>query len=303
MGDFIQSARASEVLFVDPWVPDLATILNNLRPGVDAIVLDGDTPAARQIAIALQGRQSLDAVHVIAHGRPGRVVFGADDWSVETLEDSAEQLTAIGDALRAHGKIGLLSCRTGIGAEGSEFVERLARSTGATVTAATGPVGAAELGGKWELRLHPDGAGVQPPLTDAGIERYSGLLGGKINIVASASPLDGTAALASGQYYIGTNVEGTKKYIGQFSFIPGLALNILVEISGARSDYSIYAGPTGDVSEGQVAVYDSAGKYSQAATRILLGPHGTPISITIRNRPTGASGRSEDRRFIFGKRA
>src|SRR4051794_30473503 len=32
--------RASELLFVDPSVSDLDTILRNLRPGVEAIVLD-----------------------------------------------------------------------------------------------------------------------------------------------------------------------------------------------------------------------------------------------------------------------
>ena len=37
-------ARASEILFVDPSVSDLETILGNLRPEVRAIVLDGNRP-------------------------------------------------------------------------------------------------------------------------------------------------------------------------------------------------------------------------------------------------------------------
>src|SRR5262245_55395266 len=62
------ASGASEVLFVDPSIPDLKTILNNLRPGVDAIVLDDVRPAARQIALALAERRGLSSVHVIAHG-------------------------------------------------------------------------------------------------------------------------------------------------------------------------------------------------------------------------------------------
>src|SRR5271154_7625050 len=61
-----------EILFVDPAIADLATISGNLRPGVEAFLLDSATPAARQIAAALAERRGLDAVHVIAPGAPGR---------------------------------------------------------------------------------------------------------------------------------------------------------------------------------------------------------------------------------------
>ncbi len=69
-----------EILFVDPLVPDLGSVLGNLRPEVEAIMLDRRSPAARQIAAALEGREGLDAVHVMAHGAPGRVSFAAGEW-------------------------------------------------------------------------------------------------------------------------------------------------------------------------------------------------------------------------------
>src|ERR1700730_8274644 len=78
-------ARTREVLFIDPAVSDRGTILGNLRPGVEAILLDRTRPAAHQIAAALAGREGLGAVHIIAHGAPGRVSFAAGDWSAETL--------------------------------------------------------------------------------------------------------------------------------------------------------------------------------------------------------------------------
>src|SRR5205823_5069888 len=59
--------RATEILFVDQSVPYLDTVLSNLRPEVHAIVLDARSPAVSQIAAALEGRQGLDAVHVMAH--------------------------------------------------------------------------------------------------------------------------------------------------------------------------------------------------------------------------------------------
>jgi Domain of unknown function (DUF4347) len=54
--------RPSEILFVDPSVSDLETILGNLRPEVHAVVLDGRRPAAQQVAAALKGREGLDAI-------------------------------------------------------------------------------------------------------------------------------------------------------------------------------------------------------------------------------------------------
>ncbi len=55
-GGIPHTARAaSEVLFLDPGVPDIATILGNLRPGVEAIVLDQAPPPARQMAAVLAG--------------------------------------------------------------------------------------------------------------------------------------------------------------------------------------------------------------------------------------------------------
>ena len=73
-------ARASEILFVDPSVSDLQTVLGNLRSEVRAVMLEGRRPVAQQIAAALSGHEGLEAVHVIAHGAPGRVSFTAGEW-------------------------------------------------------------------------------------------------------------------------------------------------------------------------------------------------------------------------------
>src|SRR5262245_53048377 len=103
-GDMRQSR---EVLFVDPAISDLGTILGALRPGVDAIVLDSVRPPGRQIATALECRNDLTAVHVIAHGAPGRVSFAAGEWSAETLAAESDDLAAIGRALGSDGDLRL----------------------------------------------------------------------------------------------------------------------------------------------------------------------------------------------------
>ena len=139
-----------EILFLDPGVADLATLLGHLRPEVEAILLDPVCPAARQIAAAVAGERDLDAIHVIAHGAPGRVSFAAGDWSATTLAEEAEDLAAIGQALGAGRNLNLWSCQTAAGPAGAAFIAGLARASGADIAAATGLVGAAALGGGWK---------------------------------------------------------------------------------------------------------------------------------------------------------
>ena len=141
---------AREILFLDPGVSDIETLLGHLRPEIEAILLDPVRPAAREIATAVAGRHDLDSVHVIAHGAPGRVSFAAGDWSAATLEEEAKDLAAIGQALGAGRNVNLWSCRTAAGPAGAAFIAGLARASGADIAAATGRVGAAALGGGWE---------------------------------------------------------------------------------------------------------------------------------------------------------
>src|SRR5437899_2378521 len=93
-------AHKPEILFIDPAVSDIKTLLAGLRPGVDAVLLEPDRPTAQQMAEALAGRGGLAAVHVIAHGAPGSVNFSAGRWSADTLASAAGDLAAIGKALR-----------------------------------------------------------------------------------------------------------------------------------------------------------------------------------------------------------
>ena len=146
--------RTAEILFIDAGISDLATLLGGLRPGVEAIVLDSARPAASQVAAALAGRRGLEAVHVIAHGSPGRVTFAADEWSAATPAEQATDFAAIGQALGERGGLRLWSCFAGAGAEGEALVARLTAATGAAVVAASGLVGAQRSagGGRWTGR-------------------------------------------------------------------------------------------------------------------------------------------------------
>ncbi|MER9171980.1 DUF4347 domain-containing protein [Mesorhizobium australicum] len=227
--------RPSEILFVDPSVADLGTILSNLKPEVEAILLDSERPAARQMALALEGRDGLDAVHVIAHGAPGRVCFAAGEWSARTLQDDEADLATIGQALGEDGEFMVWSCHAGQGRAGRTFIGALARTVGADIRSATKPVGSAGLGGSWELAVRTRGMPQQPPLTSRGLEAYAGLLAGVRRIVSGDVPHDA----AENVTYVVVN-STDKSVVASFS-LPGHAnipkFSITVTVPSANETY------------------------------------------------------------------
>jgi hypothetical protein len=161
----------SEIVFIDPGVDDIDVLLAGLRPEVEGVVLDAVQPAPRQMAQALAGRRGLAAIHVIAHGAPGKVQFSAGALSVATMADHASDLAVIGRGLRDGGTLALWSCDAGMGAHGTAFVDALSGAAGAAVAAAAGRVGAAAKGGSWELAVT-----AEAPLTASTIKNYAGVM-------------------------------------------------------------------------------------------------------------------------------
>src|SRR5438552_4107693 len=105
--------RKQEVLFIDPGVGDIDTLVNHLRTEVEPSLVDRVRPAARQMAEVLAEERELAAIHILAHGTSGQVWFTPGGWSVETLQVDIEHLAAIGRALASGGDLRLWSCETG----------------------------------------------------------------------------------------------------------------------------------------------------------------------------------------------
>jgi hypothetical protein len=265
-------AAPPEILFIDPPVDDPATILGALRPGVGAIVLDPARPVSRQIAAALEDRdRDLDAIHVLANGGPGHVIFTAGEWSAATLDGDAADLAAIGRALGPAGERCLWSCATGATAAGADFVERLAQATGAPVAAAAGRIGAARSGGSWQLTVRSARAMPQPPLTDAAIASYAGVL--------AVVEITVTGTLPSG------NTTGTVTY-----FIVDTTTNTLVgqvllpDAANQNNSVAITVKVPGTNGSFAVGTFSDDGNFQPSSfLRVNAPPPG--------QRPTGAVGR------------
>jgi hypothetical protein len=167
------------IAFIDRNVDDLGTLLANISPHVEPILLSDDEPAPRQMVRAVKRRPDLDAVHVIAHGRPGEVSFSAGALSLDTTEEHAAELAEVGRMLRG-GAIYLWTCETARGRRGAAFVQALARASGAPVAASTLRIGAAARGGRWQLDARPGQIRESAPLTALGVASYAGVMATKL---------------------------------------------------------------------------------------------------------------------------
>ena len=166
------------IAFIDRNVDDLGTLLAGISPQVEPILLSDDEPAPRQMVRAVARRADLDAIHVIAHGRPGEVSFGAGALSLDTMEEHAAELAEVGRMLRG-GAIYLWTCETARGSRGAAFVRALARASGAPIAASTRRVGAAARGGQWQLDAPAGPIHESAPLTAEGVASYAGVMATK----------------------------------------------------------------------------------------------------------------------------
>ncbi|MBR1025216.1 DUF4347 domain-containing protein, partial [Bradyrhizobium viridifuturi] len=275
-------AHKSELLFVDPLVPDLNTLLENLRPEVRAIVLDGARPAARQMAEALVGIEGLDAIHIVAHGAPGRVCFTSGEWSVDTLPVHAKDLARIGSALAQEGDVRLWSCDVARGSFGASFIGALEHEFGAGVAAACGPIGDMRRGGTWRLE-RSNCNGQYLPFAPEMQSTYAGLLAVVDDYVTiSGSVGNGSGHLSSGTYYIETTIGGVVTVVGSFT-IPNITnvafqLNVLVSSTGNYTVVNFFGLTVDGTSSGE--------------TFTLTGPNSNvgPTGATGSTGSTGATG-------------
>ncbi|MHC2791557.1 hypothetical protein ACVINZ_000569 [Mesorhizobium jarvisii] len=161
-----------EIVFIDPSVADIPTLIAGLRPSVQPVLLSGSMPASEEIARALHDRESLDAIHIVVHGRSGELSFSTGALSLANVDRHSDDLAAIGHALGPDGDLLLWGlqhrrrrpwagiCRRAVardrrarrGGDGSRRCRGARRKVGIgyAVSSRHGPA-AADSGGRWSV--------------------------------------------------------------------------------------------------------------------------------------------------------
>jgi VCBS repeat-containing protein len=164
------------LLVVDQGVQDWQSLVANVAPGTQVLVLDANQDGVSQIARAVSGLTGLQSIQVLSHGDSGQVSLGNKVVDTAALQGYSAELSAIGQSLASNGDILLFGCDVGSGAAGASFLQTLARATNADIAASTDSVGSAKLGGDWTVEAQTGTIESQVVLAEASTANYAHLL-------------------------------------------------------------------------------------------------------------------------------
>ena len=149
-----QLSTITNIVFIDTAVPDYQTLIAGLPDNSTYFVLDAQKDGVEQIEQALAGYSNLDSIQILSHGTQGSLYLGNAVLSNNTLKKYQEQLASIGSHLKDTGDILLYGCNVAQGDAGLQFIDVLAKATGADVAASNDITGSAALGGDWLLETN-----------------------------------------------------------------------------------------------------------------------------------------------------
>ncbi|TKB64478.1 MAG: DUF4347 domain-containing protein [Nitrospira sp.] len=167
----------TEIVFVDPTVPNYQELLSGMDPNIAVIMLDGEQDGVEQMASALAGRTGIDAIHLISHGGEGELQLGTGTLTTESMSGQyADELAIIQQALSGQADILVYGCDFAEGQAGQEAATLLSQLTGADVAASTDATGFAALGGDWVLETQIGTIETQIAVDDGIQANWVGLL-------------------------------------------------------------------------------------------------------------------------------
>jgi len=142
---------ASEIIFIDAAVDGLEQHLLN-HPNADVVLLDANSDGVEQIAKVLEGRNDIEAIHILSHGSAGSLALGDTTLTIASMSGQhADDLKTIKNALSKDADILIYGCDFAAGARGKFALNLLSAFTGADVAASNDLTGAADKGGDWDL--------------------------------------------------------------------------------------------------------------------------------------------------------
>lgn len=251
---------------------DQGDVIRGYLPENSRIIsIDEAEDLISEIANALQN-DSLKSIHVFTHGSAGEIAFSGGTINARTLLARAGEFHK---RTQAGCDLFLYGCEIGSGTEGAAFVSLLSDLTGFNVSASSRPVGAAELGGQWDLDVR-SGTPRARPLS---VPDYPGLLAAPT--LGGLQPL----ALAEGDTVAlapSLTVSGGSSYSGG---------SITFAVGSAQTGDQLSLLSDGDVTAaGAISVQNGTVYYGTGSDRIQVG-----VVDTIEN---GLNGQPLTIRFV-----
>ncbi len=176
------------LIIVDRSLAEYETILSNLLPDNNVLLLDSEQNGLEQIASYIDDTSGYEAIHIFSHGNSGALFLGNSTITLASLTTGSNLWQKIGNSLTETGDILLYGCDVAQGSEGQAFIQQLAVITGADVAASIDPTGASTQGGNWVLESSVGSVTTQPISPTSPYNHLLALILGD----ASDNPLVGT---------------------------------------------------------------------------------------------------------------
>lgn len=185
-------STVTALVFVDSTVEDYESLIRELNPDTDAIILNPNRGGIAQITEVLAHYCNIRSLHILSHGFPGVLCLGSSLIDGDRLDDYAQQLQSWSDSFAPQASLFLYGCSVAQGAQGTAFVEKLAMLTHTTIAASTTPVGSAYQGGNWHLDYQTGPIAEAVPFQASVMRAYAYTLAGRLLFQDSFTGADTT---------------------------------------------------------------------------------------------------------------
>ncbi|MEW8615884.1 MAG: Ig-like domain-containing protein [Candidatus Thiodiazotropha endolucinida] len=248
-----------ELVIIDPATPDYQCLVDDLISqngngrSFEIVLLDSSANGIEQLNETLAQYQGLNAIHLISHGGEGEIRLGDATLNQDGLQQSAEQISAWGEALNPGGDWLIYGCDIASTATGERFIEQFAALTGADVAASNDVTGHETLGGDWDPEVVEGSIETDVAVGNDGQEAWLNRLDTTTGLLGHWT-LDSNAADSSGNSHNGTLTNGASiDNPGSSNPIGGGNLNLdgfndFVQLNTHVSAFS-------DLSEGTIAAW------------------------------------------------
>ncbi|MEW8203885.1 MAG: Ig-like domain-containing protein, partial [Candidatus Thiodiazotropha endolucinida] len=202
-----------ELVIIDPATPDYQCLVDDLISqngngrSFEIVLLDSSANGIEQLNETLAQYQGLNAIHLISHGGEGEIRLGDATLNQDGLQQSAEQISAWGEALNPGGDWLIYGCDIASTATGERFIEQFAALTGADVAASNDVTGHETLGGDWDLEVVEGSIETDVAVGNDGQEAWLNRLDTTTGLLGHWT-LDSNAADSSGNSHDGTLTNG-----------------------------------------------------------------------------------------------
>lgn len=149
--DSLATQAEANIVFVDSGVQDAEQLMSGVPADHEIVLLDENRGGIEQISDVLESRRNVASIHVLAHGKVGEIQLGNQQVNLATMQQQSSEIKAWSNSLSNGADILIYGCDTGAGQQGTEFIHRLARLTGADVAASDDKTGSTKRGADWDL--------------------------------------------------------------------------------------------------------------------------------------------------------